>query len=173
MPKEPLRLIVAGASGRMGSRVAALAWADSRFHLVGRLGHKTPLASHGPPVVNAREFAAKLGHVDVIVDFSTAAASVLHAEIAAKARKGIVIGTTGFKQAELARIKAAARKTAVLLAPNFSPAVAVFFTLAKEAARLLDGFQAGISEIHHNAKKDAPSGTALKLAEAVQAGRRD
>jgi len=173
MAAEPLRLIVAGAAGRMGSRVAALASADPRFHVVARVFHQTPLENRGPAPITLQQVPERLSHADAVVDFSAPSSSVALAQACAQARKPVVIGTTGWKQADLARLKAVARKTAVFLAPNFSPAVSVFFHIAAQAARLLPGYEAGISEIHHSRKKDSPSGTALKLAEAVRAGRRN
>jgi len=83
-----------------------------------------------------------------------------------------VTGTTGFSQTERQEIKALARRTPVIHAPNFSVAVNVLGWLAREAARLLgDGYDAELFEIHHTAKRDAPSGTALMLAERVAEGR--
>lgn len=168
----PLRVIIAGASGRMGLRVAALASGDARFQVMGRVRHKTPLDGFGPPAIEPGELRARLSEADALIDFSAPEASVAFARAAAQARKAAIIGATGFSQAQLAHLKAAARKTAVFLAPNFSPAVAVLFHLAKEAACLLPGFEAGIAEIHHRAKKDAPSGTAFLLAAAVRRGRK-
>jgi len=171
MPSEPLRIIVAGAAGRMGSRVAALAMADPRFHVVARVFHHTPLDGRGPVMISARQVAEKLEHADVIVDFSSPSSSLAFAAAAASRRKGVVIGTTGWKPAQLERLRALSKKAPVFLAPNFSPAVAVLAGLAAQASRLLPGFEAGILEIHHSRKKDAPSGTALRLAGALARGR--
>lgn len=161
MPSRPLRLIVCGAAGRMGSRVARLAAEDRRFRLTARVFHQT----------TAEVFSACLPQTDVIVDFSAPAASVGFAAAAARARKALVIGTTGLSSAQQARLRSCARRIPVLLSPNFSPAVNLMLRLCAQAARLLPRFEASISEIHHARKKDAPSGTALKIAEAVKRGR--
>lgn len=160
MMKRPLGLILCGASGRMGSRVAALAAADARFSVLARVdlgfAGKPPWAEAG-----------------AIVDFSAPGASLEFVQAAARAKKPIVIGTTGFSSPQLSRLKAFSRRTPVFLSPNFSRGVAVMARLAAEAARLLPGYGAAVSEIHHDQKKDAPSGTALRLARAVQEGRKD
>jgi 4-hydroxy-tetrahydrodipicolinate reductase len=83
-----------------------------------------------------------------------------------------VVGTTGFSAEERREIEALAQRTALLVAANFSVAVNVLQHLAREAARLLgDDYDAEIVELHHTAKVDAPSGTALELARAIEQGR--
>jgi 4-hydroxy-tetrahydrodipicolinate reductase len=83
-----------------------------------------------------------------------------------------VVGTTGFSSAQRAELEALAQRVAIVLAPNFSVAVNVLGELVRRAAELLgDGFDAELVEIHHAAKRDAPSGTALWLADAVAEGR--
>ena len=159
MANKPLRLIICGASGRMGARVRALALKDARFTLAGG-------------VSLGEDISPLLSRADVLVDFTTPEASVKFVEAAARAKKAIVIGTTGFSAEQLARIKARAREIPILVSPNFSPGVNLMFKLAARAARLLPGYDASISEIHHNQKKDAPSGTALRLARAVMDGRK-
>lgn len=173
MANRPLRLIVCGASGRMGARVAALAAADPRFTLSACLLHKTlarfPIAN---PVVPA-ELPLHLRDADALVDFSTPAASLLFAKHAAAAGKTIVIGTTGFSPAELARLKSFAKKIPLFLSPNFSPGVNLLFHLGAQAAKILKNYDASVSEIHHRQKKDSPSGTALRLAQRVMEARKD
>ena len=159
MIRKPLRLIVCGASGRMGARVRALALEDPRFALVGGISL-------------GEDISPLMGKADLIVDFTSPEASVTFAAAAARAKKPIVIGTTGFSTRELSRIKSCARRTAVLISPNFSRGVNLMFDLAARAARILAGYDASVSEIHHNRKKDAPSGTALRLARAVGEGRK-
>jgi len=167
----PLRLVVCGASGRMGARVAALAAGDPRFRVAAVVRHLRPAASPGAATLAASELSARVGDADVLVDFSVPEASARFAAAAASTRRPIVIGTTGFTPAQRKALDAAARRTAVFVSPNFSPGMSLVFALARRAARALPGFDAWISETHHAAKRDSPSGTALRLAEAVKASR--
>ena len=86
-------------------------------------------------------------------------------------KKGIVIGTTGFTEPELAEIKAASSEIPVFISPNMSLGVNLLFRLTSEAAKNLPGYQVEITETHHDQKVDAPSGTAKKLAEVVAEAR--
>lgn len=157
----PLRLAVCGATGRTGSRVAALAERDSRFRLVERVDSS-----------RAKHFESAAAACDVVVDFSVPDASVRFAAACARAGVPVVIGTTGLSDAQKTQLARAASKTPVFLAPNFSRGVTLLLHLAREAARLAPDLDAAIVESHHKGKKDAPSGTALRLAQAVMDGRR-
>lgn len=150
-------LLVCGAAGKMGSRVCALAQTDPRFRLYGRLFRETPLSE--------REFL--VGACDVAVDFSSPAGAMAVARACAAARRPLVIGTTGLAKTQQAELSRLAKKIPVFLAANFSPAVALLGQLARLAAAALPSYDAAIFEVHHRAKKDAPSGTALRLAAAV------
>jgi 4-hydroxy-tetrahydrodipicolinate reductase len=109
---------------------------------------------------------------DVVVDFTAPAATAAMAARAAQSSLPMVIGTTGLDAAANAAIEALASKAAVVAAPNTSIGVTGLFHRAAEAARLLGpGFDAEIVEMHHKKKVDAPSGTALRLAERVAAAK--
>lgn len=105
----------------------------------------------------------------LLIDFTNPEASVKNAEVTGANKVGIIIGTTGFKEDQIAQIKEAVEKNGIagMIAPNFSACVNLFFKIAAEAARTLDGYDLEIEETHHIHKKDAPSGTAKKLAEYV------
>jgi 4-hydroxy-tetrahydrodipicolinate reductase len=116
--------------------------------------------------------AGGLAACDVAVVFATPEASLRALRLAADAGRPCVVGTTGFSAEERAEIEAIAGKVPVVLAANFSVAVNVLVHLVREAARRLGpGFDAEIVELHHGAKVDAPSGTALRLGAAVAEGR--
>lgn len=175
MASRPLRLIVHAASGKMGARVAELAANDARFVVAGcvfRPGKsRLETDAHGGLSLTPDELAAHLAKADAVVDFSAPEASVKVAAAAAETRRAAVIGTTGFSTVQRAQLERAAKTAPIFVSPNFSFAVNLLFWLAGEAARRLPGYEAGIVEVHHNQKKDAPSGTALKLAKAVMAAR--
>jgi 4-hydroxy-tetrahydrodipicolinate reductase len=109
---------------------------------------------------------------DVAVEFSFHAAVPAHVGLAAGAGKAVVLGTTGLSDAEAAAVRAAARAAPVLWAPNMSLGVNLLFAMVEQAARVLGlDYDAEIVEVHHRHKQDAPSGTALRLAERIAAGR--
>jgi 4-hydroxy-tetrahydrodipicolinate reductase len=147
----------------MGSQVAALADADPRFVVAGRLERRTSDA----------QLAAALKDADAAVDFSTPEASLRFSAAAAKAGRALIVGTTGFSPAQRARLEKSALRVPLFVAPNFSLGVNLLYRLAAQAARALKGYEAGIFELHHSAKRDAPSGTALSLAAAVEQARGD
>jgi 4-hydroxy-tetrahydrodipicolinate reductase len=160
MANAPLKLAVCGATGRTGSRVAALASTDPRFHLVSRVDR-----------ARAHEFEDEARAAAVAVDFTAPEACVHFAAACARAQVPFVTGTTGLSDVQRAQVAAAAKKIPVFSAPNFSRGVAVLTWLAADAAKRLADFDAAVVETHHKGKLDAPSGTALRLAQAVREGR--
>jgi len=156
----PLRLAVCGATGRTGSRVAALAAQDPRFSLAASVDS-----------ARARAFEDEVAGYGAVIDFTVPEATVRFAATCARAKVPFVSGTTGLTDAQRASVAAAARKTPVFFPPNFSRAMTLMLHLAEEAARRLPDFDAAIVEAHNKGKRDAPSGTALRLARAVGEGR--
>jgi 4-hydroxy-tetrahydrodipicolinate reductase len=155
----PLKIAVCGATGRTGSRVAALASTDPRFHLVSRVDR-----------ARAEEFADEAASVSAAIDFTTPESCVRYAAACARAKAAFVTGTTGLTVVQRAQLATAAKKIPVFAAPNFSRGVTLMLHLAREAARRLPEYDAAIMETHHKGKKDAPSGTALRLAQSVRDG---
>lgn len=181
-----IKVAVLGASGRMGMALVRLIAADSNLALTGALGEPgDPALGRDAGVVAggdalgvtitavlAEALKGPAGSCDVAIDFTAPAATARHAAACAEGGHALVVGTTGLGAAELAALEAAARRIPVIQARNMSLGVAVFTELAAQAARLLDtGFDIEITETHHRHKKDAPSGTALQLGEAVAAAR--
>jgi 4-hydroxy-tetrahydrodipicolinate reductase len=168
------RVLVVGALGRMGEKVRA-AVADEPSLSLGAALEATGHPKLGATVEDAvrvdDDAEAAFGSADVAIDFSVPAATLANLRVAADAGVAYVTGTTGFNDAERDEITAHSARIPVLHAPNFSVAVNVLAWLTREAAkRLGTGFDAEIVELHHAAKRDAPSGTALFLAEAVAEG---
>jgi len=105
---------------------------------------------------------------DVVIDFTAPNASLHHAKVCAQNNVALVVGTTGFSAQARAELAGHAQKIPLLMAPNMSVGVNVLFRLVGDAARALGkGYEVEILELHHRAKKDAPSGTALRLAEVA------
>jgi 4-hydroxy-tetrahydrodipicolinate reductase len=175
-----MRVAVTGVSGRMGRALIEACHHDPQLRLgaaldrpgstaVGRDAGE--LAGLGPIGVTVRDdLKAALGDFDVLVDFTRPEASLDYLAACAAAGKKVVIGTTGFDAAGKEQIAAAARKTAVVFAPNMSVGVNLCFKLLDLAARVLrDDVDVEIIEAHHRHKVDAPSGTALRMGEVVAA----
>jgi 4-hydroxy-tetrahydrodipicolinate reductase len=164
---EPLKIAVAGALGRMGRAVAAAVQADPRLRLAARFDR--PGVSD-PDLVDQD---AALAAADVVIDFTTAAASTaLAAACAVRGGPALVIGSTGFDGVELDRLADAAGKVAIVRAGNFSLGVNMLMGLVEQAARALpDDYDIEVFEAHHRRKIDAPSGTALMLGQAAARGR--
>lgn len=176
-----IKVIVAGAAGRMGRRVGVMV--DRHPRLVYGAGFEAP----GSPAVgcDAGELAgigknsvligagleSVIEHGEVIIDFTFHAATMDFARLAARHHKAMVIGTTGLSADELAELAELSSEFPCVQAPNMSVCVNVLFKLVKKTAAILgDDYDIEIIEAHHNRKKDAPSGTALKLGELAAAG---
>ncbi len=175
-------IVVTGASGRMGQMLIATIRASAACKLVaaterpdhewvGRdLGEICGGAAWDVPVTgDPLEAFAK---AQAVIDFTSPSATVAHAELAAQARTVHVIGTTGFADADIAKLNAAARHAVIVRAGNMSLGVNLLVGLTKKVAAALDeAFDIEVVEAHHRYKVDAPSGTALMLGEAAAEGR--
>lgn len=167
MTDQPLRLLIHGASGRMGSALLRLAAEAPDLRVVAAVSRDG--VAGGRDAVRAAALDAA-GDFDVAVDFSLPdALAPLLALCQARARP-LVSGTTGLSPAQRASLQAAGEAIPVLWAANFSLGVVILEDLVERAARALPGWQARIVETHHVRKLDAPSGTALVLARAVTRG---
>jgi 4-hydroxy-tetrahydrodipicolinate reductase len=176
---KPLRVVVCGVAGRMGGRVLQAVRAEDGMQVVGaterpdsaQVGLDAGTAAGGPSAgvtVSASLEAALASGADVAIDFTAPAAAQHHARICAGRKVALVVGTTGIPPEGRADIAARAREVPIVLAPNMSVGVNALFRLVAEAARALGpSYEVEILETHHRAKKDAPSGTALRLAEVA------
>lgn len=165
-----IRIILCGALGRMGGTVAAEIAAEDDLELVGAIdvpGLEGSVA--GVSVTSGLE--ELLPGCDVVVDFTNPEAALEHIEAGAAAGKPVIVGTTGFSQEQLERARAAEKSIPLLISPNMSAGVNLMFRVVGDVAAALGDFDAEIIEIHHNRKKDSPSGTAARLAEAVEIAR--
>jgi 4-hydroxy-tetrahydrodipicolinate reductase len=179
-----IKVVVTGAAGRMGTQIVRVVGATDGMALSGAVERPGAavgqdagaLAGLGAIGVAVQDDLAKaLAGADVVVDFTSHEASARHAEACAERGVALVIGSTGFTPEAKARVAAAARKIPIVLSPNMSVGVNVLFELVRQAAKVLgDGYDVEIVEIHHKKKRDAPSGTAVRLGEvAAEALGRD
>ena len=176
-----LRVTVAGASGRMGrALIRAVTETEGLVlaHALERKAHPdlgqdaATLAGLGQGSVRLSDDPlAALASSDAVLDFTTPQSSVALADLAAQARIVHVIGTTGMDDAEITRLRAAARHAVLIKSGNMSLGVNLLGELVRQAAKALPDYDIEIVEMHHRMKVDAPSGTALLLGEAAAAGR--
>ena len=174
---DQVRVAIAGCQGRMGKTLI-------------EVGNEKPFAAvkgaferaSSPFIgVDAGELAG-IGKIDVkvasgldglendidaVIDFTVPEATIINLEWCAKHKKKLVIGTTGFTDEQKQRIAKLAEQTAVVMAPNMSVAVNLMFKLLEQAAAVMSEHDIEIIEAHHRFKKDAPSGTALKMGEVI------
>jgi 4-hydroxy-tetrahydrodipicolinate reductase len=173
---------VSGAAGRMGKRILALANDHPEIEISGALespghpslgkdaGEEAGIGTLGVPITD--QVGLVLEGCDVLTDFSVPQASVAHVQAAAESGKAIVVGTTGFSEEQKQEMNRVGATTRCLIAPNMSMGVNLLFSLVETAAQVLgEGYDVEIVEAHHNMKKDAPSGTANKLAEIIAEAR--
>ena len=179
-----IKVVVTGAAGRMGIQIARAVRATEGMALSGAVERPGVavgqdvgvLAGVGPVgVIVGDDLAKALPGADVVIDFTSHEASARHAEVCAERGVALVIGSTGFTPEAKARVAAAARKIPVVLSPNMSVGVNVLFELVRQAAKVLgDAYDVEVVELHHKKKRDAPSGTAVRLGEvAAEALGRD
>lgn len=177
-----MRLIVAGAGGRMGRTLVraiaqtpgltlAGATENSNSPLLGKdAGELAGIGTNG--VALSADAAPLFDKADGIVDFTAPAATLAFAALAAKSGKVHIIGTTGLSAADDGKIAEAAKKAVIVKSGNMSLGVNLLAALTRRVAKTLDAsFDIEILEMHHNQKVDAPSGTALLLGRAAAEGR--
>ncbi len=151
----PLRLLINGAKGRMGQTLIACAKEDSALQVAAEIDM-------------GDDFAAAVPKADAVIDFSHH--SIIEPVLARclDAKKTLVIGTTGYSDRQVESIRHAAAHIPIVFAPNYSVGVNTLFWLTRKAAEILGpGFDLEVVEMHHRLKKDAPSGTAKRLAEIL------
>jgi 4-hydroxy-tetrahydrodipicolinate reductase len=174
---SPIRIVVQGACGRVGKVLLETIRAESGVEIVAAVdikpsGNEATLPDgRRIPLSDNLEQILKTTKPEVLVDFSLAPATLPAARLAAKYRVHLVIGTTGLNPADLAEIDALTRDANIgaIVAPNFALGAVLMMHFAKLAARYMD--YAEIIELHHPAKLDAPSGTAISTAKAMAANR--
>ena len=178
-----IKLAIAGCCGRMGRAIACRALQDGTFSIAAALetaGHPalradygTHLGQPGASTLQITDDArGAISQGDVLIEFTTPEATVAHVALAQELRKPMVIGTTGLSEAQQAALRKIANTIPIIFSPNMSIGVNVLFELAQLAAqRLGPAYDVEVVESHHHGKKDAPSGTAKRLAELLAAAR--
>lgn len=167
----PTSVIVTGANGRMGTTIAELAKADADLELLAvieRPGFEQDLDRFGVEVFTDVKKALQNNSGAIVVDFTSPDASMELVQNCDTFSCGAVLGTTGFSASQVKELKKVAASTSLFWAPNMSVGINTLLKILPELTQLLgEKYDVEISETHHKHKKDAPSGTALKLAEVL------
>lgn len=172
------RIVIVGCCGRMGRRIASLAFKDETIKVVGAVeakGHPDLgmnlgelIGEHDAGVEVSDDLETAAQDADVIIDFTTPTAVISNLSIARKIKIPIVIGTTGLTDEEIKLVRSTSGSIPVLISANMSVGVNLLFRIAPEIANALgENYDIEIIEAHHNKKKDSPSGTAKRLAELI------
>jgi 4-hydroxy-tetrahydrodipicolinate reductase len=166
-----MKITVCGAAGRMGQCIMELAKTDEAVQVCGAVEYDaSPAIGTGiPAIIQASSIEEVLPSTEVLIDFTNPDSALKNLEIAKKHKIPVVIGTTGFIAEQKEKIAEAAKQIPVVFSPNMSVGVNILFKLVKEVASLIPDYDIELLELHHNKKKDAPSGTAAKLADIVAA----
>ena len=173
-----IKVIVCGGCGKMGSKVAQLIYRNKDMELIGIIEFPShpdigkdwgTIAGQGKTgIMVVDDLEAIIQDADQIVEFTNPKVSLQHLEIVAKYKKTMIVGTTGFSGEEILKMKSLSQNIPFLFSPNMSLGVNLLFKLAAETAVSLgDSYDIEIIESHHRFKKDAPSGTAKKLAQEI------
>lgn len=173
-----INVVVTGAAGRMGTQIVRSVVQTPGLELTGAVDRPgNPAVGQdagtlaGIPALGVAvqdDLGKALGGAGLVIDFTSHEASARNAEVCAERGVPLVIGSTGFTPEAKARVAAAAKRIPVVLSPNMSVGVNVLFELVRQAAQVLGAdFDVEIVELHHKKKRDAPSGTAVKLGEVA------
>lgn len=173
-----IKVAITGAAGRMGGRIITLVTEAEGLEVAGAIemagharlgedaGYVAGCGNLGIAITDSLEQA--LADADVLIDFTWPEVTLANAEICARLGKAMVVGTTGLNPEQRGAITRVAESTPVVFAPNMSVGVNVCFKALKDIAKTLgEGFDVEIVELHHNKKKDSPSGTAVRMGEIV------
>jgi 4-hydroxy-tetrahydrodipicolinate reductase len=168
-----VRIGIAGIGGRMGREVLAAAEADPSVQIVGGIERREHVAIRAAELgarIAVRGTAAELiPSIDVLIDFTSPDNTMMLASACAESGTRLVSGTTGLSSGQLAELQALAENTAIFYSRNMSVGINALLAALPELVKALDGYDIEIVEAHHRHKADAPSGTALAIAEVIAA----
>jgi len=171
-----VKVVVCGASGRMGQTIGRMVNESKDLELVGGINLK-PGSFFGVEIVESKNAEAllKKTKAEVLIDFTVANAAVENVKMAARNNVALVVGTTGFTAEQHGIMEAAIKgHVPAVISSNFSVGVNIFWQLIRDAGRLLKDYDIEVLEAHHRNKKDAPSGTAKTILKILdeEAGTR-
>jgi 4-hydroxy-tetrahydrodipicolinate reductase len=164
-----MKIVVCGAAGRMGKTIINLARDSVDFEVIAGLeyeGNKA-IGTENPVISSINDLEKVLKGADAVIDFTNPESTLNTLEYTKKYNVPIIIGTTGFSVEQKQKIKEFSKSIPIVFSPNMSVGVNILFKLVEEVAKKIPDYDIEIVELHHNKKKDSPSGTAAKLAEVA------
>ena len=178
-----IKVVVTGASGRMGKEIIKKVLSDKKLKLIGAIENKShpTIGKDIGLIIKKKKVGIRItdsilesfAMADAVIDFTTPKATVEHAKYTAQARLAHVIGTTGLSKSQLLKIRYAAQHATIIKSGNMSLGINLIEALTKKASsKLNEAFFINVSETHHKYKVDAPSGTALMLGSAAALGKK-
>ena len=175
---QPIKIIITGATGRMGRMLLQAVLTDPQFELCGAVSHQddplitvdagTLIGLSSANITITANLAELIDTTDIVIDFTTPDACIEHVKLCQQHHKKMVVGTTGLNSEQQTILHQAAQDTAIVWAPNMSIGVNLLWKLLAQAAQTLaEHADIEIIEAHHRNKVDAPSGTALKMGQVI------
>ncbi|MDR1784416.1 MAG: 4-hydroxy-tetrahydrodipicolinate reductase [Endomicrobium sp.] len=164
-----MKILICGGAGRMGQAIIKLAKLDKEIQVLGVFESDTSMAvGTGDPVIRSvRDLKIFLPETDSLIDFTNPSSTMKSLEIVKEFKVPLVIGTTGFSEEQKSKIFEMSKSVPIVFSPNMSAGVNILFKLVETVVKKIPDYDVEILELHHNKKKDSPSGTAVKLAEIV------
>jgi 4-hydroxy-tetrahydrodipicolinate reductase len=162
-----MKVTICGAAGRMGRTILTLAKLDGEIQISGVLesdGNKA-IGTGDPVIYSIKDLKSFLSETDSLIDFTNPESTLKNLEVAEEFKVPVVIGTTGFDEEQRNKIAEISKSVPIVFSPNMSVGVNILFKLVENVVKKIPDYDIEIIEIHHNKKKDSPSGTAAKLLE--------
>ncbi|MDR1928563.1 MAG: 4-hydroxy-tetrahydrodipicolinate reductase [Endomicrobium sp.] len=171
-----MKITVCGAAGRMGQTILTMSKKDTDIQIFGALDLTTKKKhyNHNSNIISIKNLQKFLKKTDVIIDFSTPTSTLNNLKLANKYHIPVVIGTTGFDKVQIRKITEFSKNIPIVLSPNMSIGINILFKLIEIILEKNPNYDVNIIELHHNKKKDSPSGTAImfsKIVTAIKNGR--
>jgi 4-hydroxy-tetrahydrodipicolinate reductase len=163
-----MKITICGAAGRMGRAILAVA-RELNIQIIGALEHdrNEAIGTGNPTIFSINDLQKFLVNTDVMIDFTNPESTLKSLKIAEKCNVPVVIGTTGFSDEQKKTIVEISKNIPIVFSPNMSVGINILLKLVEIIAKKIPDYDIEIVELHHNKKKDSPSGTAAKLAEVA------
>jgi 4-hydroxy-tetrahydrodipicolinate reductase len=164
-----MKITICGAAGKMGQAIVSVVKTEFDVQIAGALeydGNKA-IGAGDPIIFPVSSLEKFLTESDVVIDFTNPESTLKNLEAAKKYDVPVVVGTTGFTEKQREKISEISKNIPIVFSPNMSVGVNILFKLVEAVAKKIPDYDIEIVELHHNKKKDSPSGTAVKLAEVA------
>ena len=164
-----MKIVICGAAGRMAQTIIELAKLDREIQILGvfESDGSSAIGNGDPTIHSVKDLKNFLSEADSFIDFTNPSSTLRNLELVKEFKVSLVIGTTGFNEEQKNKIVETSKNVPIVFSPNMSAGVNILFKLVETVVKRIPDYDVEIVELHHNKKKDSPSGTAAKLAEIV------